>query len=124
LFDSLLWQVFIPQYSLALEYQGETHYFSSHIFGKASDRKQVDQIKRKYAEQIGVTLISIPFWWDKSPHSLASTIHLHRPDINFNKAQLHIPPIPTEMPLTLQNRFRHIPNSAKEYQDQVDPTGW
>jgi hypothetical protein len=104
-----------------LEYQGETHFVSTHIFGKSSDRQRADQIKRNFASQMGITLISIPFWWDKSPNSLVSTIRLYRPDIN-----IHTPtsaPIPVEMPRKFM-RFKYIPTVAKEMKNEIDPTGW
>jgi hypothetical protein len=116
-------KVFLPQLSLALEYQGETHYFSSHIFGKASDRQQIDQIKHNFASHIGISVISVPFWWDKSPNSLAATILLYRPDINFQNMSSALP-IPEDLPLKYQNKFSYVPNAARDFKGQVDPTGW
>jgi hypothetical protein len=109
--------------SLAFEYQGETHYFSSHIFGKASTRQQRDEVKRSFAKQLGITLISIPFWWDKSPNSLASTIQLHRPDVKMTGNLQFTSPIPSQMPPKL-NRFKYTPNRPKQMGDSIDPTGW
>ena len=122
-FVRLFEKVFLPNLSLALEYQGETHFFSTHIFGKSSDRQRADQIKFHFASQMGITLISIPFWWDKSPNSLASTIRLYRPDITVNGV-LPASPISSEMPIKFQKRFRYTPNSSEEWNDQIDPTGW
>jgi hypothetical protein len=116
-------QVFLPQYSLALEYQGEQHYYSTHIFGKASDRQKTDKLKHNFANEMGITLLSIPYWWDKSPSSLAATIQYHRPDIVSRYTTVGAP-IPAEMPLRFQRRFKYIPNAPKEFNDQVDPTGW
>jgi hypothetical protein len=39
------------------------------------------------SKSLGITLIAIPSWWDRSPGSLAATIQQHRPDI-----PLKIPP--------------------------------
>jgi hypothetical protein len=116
-------KIFAPDLSLALEYQGETHYFSTHIFGKASERQRADQIKRKFAKQLGITLISIPFWWDKSPQSLAATIRSIRPDIHFENVESSNP-IPGEIPRTLRDRLKYIPNASKEWNEKMDPTGW
>jgi hypothetical protein len=33
------------------------------------------------AKNIGVTLVLIPFWWDRSKESLSATIHQFRPDL-------------------------------------------
>jgi hypothetical protein len=90
--------IFFPHLSLALEYQGEHHYFSSNYFGRLPVQQRRDQAKRKFASQFGITLISIPFWWDCSSDSLASTIRYYRPDVNI-KMKKEVPPIPFEIPV-------------------------
>jgi hypothetical protein len=114
-------KVFLPELSLALEYQGETHYFSTHIFGNALQRQQADLFKSTFANQLGITLVSIPFWWDKSSDSLAATIMSKRPDINISIRSM---PIPTEMPPKFQRKFYYIPCVATKHKDQLNPTGW
>jgi hypothetical protein len=86
--------IFLPHLSLAFEYQGEQHYVSN-FMGNLSVRQRRDQSKLKFASQLGITVISIPFWWDRSPNSLASTIQHYRPDIQIQTKE---PPIPAEMP--------------------------
>jgi hypothetical protein len=113
-------KVFLPQLALALEYQGETHYISSPMFGRASDRQRADNLKSTFAKDMGITLLSIPFWWDKSPSSLASTIELYRPDIHFSTTNTAAP-IPAEKPTF---KYHYSPNAPKEYKGQIDPTGW
>jgi hypothetical protein len=98
----LLQTIFIPHLSLALEYQGEQHYFSLVRFGDLSVYQRRDRCKRKFASQFGLTLISIPFWWDNSSDSLASTIRQYRPDINLQAKE--VAPIPLEMPLKFKKR--------------------
>jgi hypothetical protein len=117
----LLCQVFLPYLSLALEYQGEIHYFSSHLFGKASDRQRADHNKQQLAKQYGITLIPVPFWWDKSPSTLAATIRLYRPDINFNVAVTQ--PISSDIPSKLQNNIKWVPSAAKVLSIHHDPKG-
>jgi hypothetical protein len=90
--------IFIPHLSLALEYQGEQHYSSSILIGDLSVYQRRDRCKRKFASQFGLTLISIPFWWDNSSDSLISTIQNYRPDINLQPSK-DVPPIPLEMPV-------------------------
>jgi hypothetical protein len=106
---------------LAFEYQGETHYFSSHTFGSASVRQHADSVKRRFSNAMGITLISIPFWWDNSPESLAATIQRQRPDIPLSSNAL---PISTNMPEKYQREFKYKPSIAREYKDDLDPTGW
>jgi hypothetical protein len=94
-FSLLILKIFLPHLSLAIEYQGVQHYISN-LFGSYAIRQRRDQAKLKFASQLGITLISIPFWWDKSSESLASTIQYYRPDIHLQEKV--VPPIPTEMP--------------------------
>jgi hypothetical protein len=87
--------IFFPHLSLAFEYQGEHHYISNY-FGSSSVRQRRDQAKVKFASQLGITLISIPFWWDRTSDSLASTIEYYRPDIHLQAKKAL--PISMEMP--------------------------
>jgi hypothetical protein len=99
----LIQKIFLPHLSLALEYQGEQHYFPKDNYIQSLEtRQRIDQAKRKFASQFGVTLISIPFWWDTSSKSLAATIECFRPDIKLQDLAKDVMPIPMEMP----QRFR------------------
>jgi hypothetical protein len=89
--------IFLPHLSLAFEYQGEHHYSSTLYLGDSSISQRRDRAKLKFASQFGITLIPIPFWWDRSSDSLASTIEYYRPDINL-QSKKKVPPIPLEMP--------------------------
>jgi hypothetical protein len=93
----LIETIFLPQLSLAFEYQGEHHYFTNYL-GSSEIRQRRDQAKIKFASQLGITLISIPFWWDRSSNSLISTIQYYRPDIVLQSSK-QVPPIPKEIPL-------------------------
>jgi hypothetical protein len=113
----------LPQLSLALEYQGETHYFSSHTFGNASSRQRADLLKVNFASEMGITLIPIPFWWDKSSNSLAATIHVYRPDV-IPASGTKTLPISPEIPDKYRGQVKYVPRTFVEYNDQVDPAGW
>ena len=69
--------IFIPSYNLAFEYQGEHHYndipsgFAN--FELYSDRDR-SKLSLSYDNQINI--IYVPFWWDISLPSLQSTIRL------------------------------------------------
>jgi hypothetical protein len=114
--------VYFPFLQLAFEYQGETHYHSTSVFGSASKRQRNDALKRKFASNMGITLISIPFWWDKSVASLEATIHYYRPDLI--QATPSGKPIPLQMPNKYTKQFVYVPNAAKDWNEDVDPTGW
>lgn len=83
------------------EYQGQQHYGMSFLISPA-DTPNLEELKaeecRKYVRRerlclvksifvhrcyirLGITLIPIPFWWDRTLPSLAATIHKYRPDI-------------------------------------------
>ncbi len=57
-----------------------------------------DVEKQVFCRQSGVTLITIPYWWNRKMESLAKTIHFHRPDIQFPESILKEDPIPIQNP--------------------------
>jgi len=57
--------IFVPDLSLAFEYNGEYHYKSVVVFNDVSTVQKRDKFKRDFCFQCGITLITIPFWWDK-----------------------------------------------------------
>lgn len=67
--------VYIPKYSLAVEYQGEQHYSFTGAFGHHDEFKLRDEEKQQACASAGVTLLLIPYWWDRSLSSLKATIH-------------------------------------------------
>jgi hypothetical protein len=71
--------IFLPALALAFEYQGEPHYLSVGMFGSHTNRKKTDQFKKEKTKEYGITLIEIPYWWDRSVESLVATIQKHRP---------------------------------------------
>lgn len=76
--------VFLPSLSLGLEYQGEQHYKWHFLIGSPSDQQVKDSEKKIQCEKHGITLIEVPYWWDKKSESLAATVRLHRPGLtNF-----------------------------------------
>jgi hypothetical protein len=76
--------IFVPSLKLAIEYQGEQHYQSDHIYNESAVVQSRDKFKREACNALGITLVEIPYWWDQSKPSLAATIHKHRPDIPLN----------------------------------------
>ncbi len=76
--------VFVPTYSVAFEYQGEQHYRDMYIFSSVTIVAR-DETKRKACSQYGITLIEIPYWWDKTRRSLVEMINKSRPDIVMQK---------------------------------------
>jgi hypothetical protein len=67
--------IFLPNEGLAFEYQGEQHYEDKYLLGSQWQQKQRDNAKKEICQMGGITLIEVPYWWDKQIPSLVGTIH-------------------------------------------------
>ncbi len=92
-----------------------------------------DKMKRWICKGTGITLVIIPYWWDKKIESLAATIRVARPDIPFPSALLSGLPISTLSPQRIQKgrnqnmMMRVVKNYTKEMETasrDVDVKGW
>jgi len=110
--------IFIPEYSLALEYNGEYHFKQVPVHGDVEMIKKRDLHKEIMCTENGYTLIVIPFWWDKTIESVAQTIHLARPDIIIPDSYLQGVPIPNKMTTVPQEKKRYFPKNCALIQDQ------
>ena len=62
--------IYCPDYNLAIEYQGKQHYEPVDFAGKGDEwakyqfkvGQQRDNIKRQYCQQNNIKLIEIPYW--------------------------------------------------------------
>jgi hypothetical protein len=66
--------VFLPRERLAFEYQGQVHFEDIYSLGILWKQKEVDARKRGLCKEKGITLIEVPYWWDRGKESLAATI--------------------------------------------------
>eukprot|EP01114_Cavostelium_apophysatum_P005321 TRINITY_DN1615_c1_g1_i1.p2 TRINITY_DN1615_c1_g1~~TRINITY_DN1615_c1_g1_i1.p2 ORF type:complete len:559 (-),score=129.89 TRINITY_DN1615_c1_g1_i1:334-2010(-) len=66
--------IYIPTLRLAFEYQGQHHY-------ENEDIQRRDAEKRKACKLHSISLVSIPYWWDRSKESLLAEISKQRPDL-------------------------------------------
>eukprot|EP01114_Cavostelium_apophysatum_P014947 TRINITY_DN3989_c0_g1_i1.p1 TRINITY_DN3989_c0_g1~~TRINITY_DN3989_c0_g1_i1.p1 ORF type:complete len:475 (-),score=70.21 TRINITY_DN3989_c0_g1_i1:108-1532(-) len=78
--------VAIPSLKLVFEYQGEQHYDiihprNSQMYDDPASQQLRDSAKKRDLQKLGLTLVEIPFWWDKSESSLKATILKERPDL-------------------------------------------
>jgi hypothetical protein len=73
--------IYLPKEQLAFEYQGHHHYHDIYVMGNLWQQKERDKEKREACLQKGITMIEVPYWWDKQPSSLIATIHKHRVDL-------------------------------------------
>ena len=60
--------IYLPQYNLAIEYQGEQHYLDmiKNGFSQLENYLVNDEEKRKRCKDINIALVAVPFWWDFS----------------------------------------------------------
>ena len=74
---NLEYDIFIPTYNMAIEYQGEHHYDDIPSgFNFLELYQSRDQVKRYLTAQNQIILIDIPYWWNHSLSSLHSSILL------------------------------------------------
>jgi hypothetical protein len=95
--------VYIPSLSLAFEYQGIQHYKDVFRFGSTPLMYQIrDKQKREACAAAKITLIEIPYWWNKHKESLLATIHQARPDMVAKPTNAQ--PIPMTPPNVTRSR--------------------
>lgn len=73
--------IFIPQLSLAFEYQGKQHYKNIYAIGEHRTVQERDNLKQVLCEKANITLIEVPYWWEGSVDTLAATIRQQRPEL-------------------------------------------
>eukprot|EP01027_Heterolobosea_sp_BB2_P018850 GEZU01026495.1.p1 GENE.GEZU01026495.1~~GEZU01026495.1.p1 ORF type:complete len:840 (+),score=185.05 GEZU01026495.1:594-3113(+) len=95
--DPMQLDVFIPSLRLAFEYNGEQHYRDLHAFGSGggvSNAQERDQQKIEACQRAGITLVIVPYWWDRTAESVVATLHRVRPDL-VPHPPVHGQPIPS-----------------------------
>jgi hypothetical protein len=61
--------IYMPSLALGIEYQEKHHYITSDQVHVPLQKTQTrDALKRKLIEEKGITLVTIPFWWDGVLH--------------------------------------------------------
>ncbi len=104
-------QIFIPELSLAFEYNGEHHYTAVSVYGDWRVTQQRDQYKELSCKLNGITLIIVPFWWSKTKESIAGTVHSIRPDIELPSTLLNGECISYQLP-KMQERPGNAPDAT------------
>eukprot|EP01124_Arcella_intermedia_P030923 TRINITY_DN6874_c0_g1_i19.p1 TRINITY_DN6874_c0_g1~~TRINITY_DN6874_c0_g1_i19.p1 ORF type:complete len:242 (-),score=77.34 TRINITY_DN6874_c0_g1_i19:25-750(-) len=68
--------IWIPKYQLAIEYQGEQHYYGVLAWATHQDQRERDTIKKRICQDNNLRLICVPYWWDNSPQTLKSLLEV------------------------------------------------
>jgi len=79
-------QIFLPDYGIAFEYQGELHFHEVPIYSNRAGLKRKifnDNRKQCISKELGIDLICIPYWWNGSIESIAATVNTVRKDFIF-----------------------------------------
>eukprot|EP00026_Physarum_polycephalum_P001092 Phypoly_transcript_01093.p1 GENE.Phypoly_transcript_01093~~Phypoly_transcript_01093.p1 ORF type:complete len:1197 (+),score=192.21 Phypoly_transcript_01093:78-3668(+) len=100
--------IWIPSLKICFEFQ-DLHHYDTTWYSQvplASIRFH-DQFKNEHVQKRADTLVVVPFWWDGTSQSLASTINFHRPDLLADCSLApHVPLNPTKQHL----KYGSIPN--------------
>jgi hypothetical protein len=137
--------IYYPSLSLAFEYQGRQHFEQTPVHMDTALVHSADQAKQQQCRKLGITLISIPYWWNGSESSLRATVHAHRPDL-VPKPPNNVQPISEIQPetsltastckclshfflvlihLTIAKPGKNIAISVPyQWNASVDPAGW
>lgn len=73
--------VYIPNKKLAVEYQGEQHYQDIYAMGSRFSQMQRDQAKATALSRLGISLLVVPYWWDRRGPTLFGKLREIRPDM-------------------------------------------
>jgi len=66
--------IFIADLRLALEYQGERHYYDMLLYGDRLVFDNTDPFKALYCAISGIKLVEVPYWWDLKEESVRSVV--------------------------------------------------
>eukprot|EP01124_Arcella_intermedia_P004312 TRINITY_DN12432_c0_g3_i1.p2 TRINITY_DN12432_c0_g3~~TRINITY_DN12432_c0_g3_i1.p2 ORF type:complete len:472 (+),score=91.80 TRINITY_DN12432_c0_g3_i1:83-1498(+) len=75
----VLFDFYIPERKLVIEYQGEQHYYSILSWNPIHTQNQRDLLKAKICFQNNLNILYIPFWWDNSLQSLQQFLNNSQP---------------------------------------------
>jgi len=116
--DNFEFDLYLPELSLAFEYQGEIHYVPVSIYDGLLAKAERDRRKVKYAQDIGATLICIPYWWDRTPASLVKQIKEARPDLHDLQTP-HSNFIPQALKVITPKEPTYRSNTSKSYNEKI-----
>jgi len=78
---AIVFDIYISSLNLVLEYQGIQHYYDHFMFGEATALRQKDDERLQACKLAGITLIRVPYWWQRDKESIVAILNQHRPDV-------------------------------------------
>lgn len=101
--------LYIPSLNLAFEYNGQQHYKDIGYFQPTHQYQTRDDLKQQACKLAGISLISVPYWWNRKKESLVATILKHNPQLaeHFN---LSLPEGAKENFLDIVSKWETIPD--------------
>jgi hypothetical protein len=66
--------IYIPKYEICLEYQGIQHFERNGRYDGFYSQQNRDIEKKIACNNLGITIVYIPYWWDFKKASLIATI--------------------------------------------------
>jgi len=109
--------IFVPEFHLALEFQGQQHYHYNLRFGNHPLQQQRrDSEKHKICEKNGLTLIEVPHWKPIGDLSISYLLRNHRPDLPLASTTSHLPENMCDLSLlsSYGGQISSIPSSIVE----------
>ncbi len=88
------WTKFLQKFRSMMRMWKPRVYFWIHY---SPDVEERDVKKKRSCVEMGITLVTVPYWWDEELFSLATTIHHLRPDLEIPSVWLKSP-IPSDKP--------------------------
>jgi len=119
----LIFDVYVPGLKLAFEYQAYHHYYDHIMFGEDDSPKVEDEERRKASKSLGITLIELPYWWQRDKETLLSLLQKERPDVNLDTTEAV--PFSYGTYSTRDSRGRSFTLlRSMIWSEEQDPTGW
>jgi len=75
---AMVFDIYIPSFNLAIEYQGYQHYYDHYMFGDVNSFKERDHQKHEACNSLGITYIQVPYWWQRDKESIIGLLHTHK----------------------------------------------
>jgi hypothetical protein len=77
----ILFDIFVPALRIALEFDGEHHYGDVSGVGQWTEKAASDAQKMAICLREGISLVRVPYWWDRKQSTLKQLVVAVRPEL-------------------------------------------